>query len=76
MQAQGPPLPKVDVEGLYDNSLLKSIEAELDRATNAGSPNHGSTSRGPDVLSCGVDQESERGLPTAVVVRDTFTLPI
>jgi NitT/TauT family transport system substrate-binding protein len=31
MQAQGPPLPKVDVKGLYDNSLLKSIEAELDR---------------------------------------------
>ncbi|HVO96343.1 MAG TPA: hypothetical protein VMT22_26025, partial [Terriglobales bacterium] len=31
MQAQGPPLPKVDVKALYDNSLLKSIEAELDR---------------------------------------------
>jgi ABC-type nitrate/sulfonate/bicarbonate transport system substrate-binding protein len=31
MQAQGPPLPKVDVKSLYDNSLLKSIEAELDR---------------------------------------------
>ena len=31
MQAQGPPLPKVDVKGLYDNSLLKTIEAELDR---------------------------------------------
>ena len=31
MQAQGPPLPKVDVKALYDNSLLKMIEAELDR---------------------------------------------
>ena len=31
MQAQGPPLPRVDVKSLYDNSLLKSIEAELDR---------------------------------------------
>ena len=31
MQAQGPPLPKVDVKSLYDNSLLKTIEAELDR---------------------------------------------
>jgi hypothetical protein len=31
MQAQGPPLPKVDVKALYDNSLLKSIEAELQR---------------------------------------------
>jgi hypothetical protein len=31
MQAQGPPLPKVDVKGLYDNSLLKTIEAELER---------------------------------------------
>ncbi len=31
MQAQGPPLPKVDVKALYDNSLLKTIEAELDR---------------------------------------------
>jgi ABC-type nitrate/sulfonate/bicarbonate transport system substrate-binding protein len=27
MQAQGPPLPKVDVKSLYDNSLLKAIEA-------------------------------------------------
>jgi NitT/TauT family transport system substrate-binding protein len=31
MQAQGPPLPKVDVKGLYDNGLLKTIEAELER---------------------------------------------
>jgi hypothetical protein len=31
MQAQGPPLPKVDVKALYDNSLLKSIEADLDK---------------------------------------------
>ena len=31
MQAQGPPLPKVDVKGLYDNSLLKTIEAEMER---------------------------------------------
>ena len=31
MQAQGPPLPKVDIKSLYDNSLLKSIEADLDR---------------------------------------------
>ena len=31
MQAQGPPLPKVDVKALYDNSLLKTIEAELER---------------------------------------------
>ncbi|HTN70290.1 MAG TPA: ABC transporter substrate-binding protein [Methylomirabilota bacterium] len=28
MQAQGPPLPKVDVKTLYDNSLLKSLETE------------------------------------------------
>jgi len=31
MQAQGPPLPKVDVKALYDNSLLKTIEADQDR---------------------------------------------
>jgi ABC-type nitrate/sulfonate/bicarbonate transport system substrate-binding protein len=31
MQAQGPPLPKVDVKALYDNTLLKSIEVEFDR---------------------------------------------
>ncbi len=31
MQAQGPPLPKVDIKALYDNSLLKSIEAESER---------------------------------------------
>ena len=31
MQAQGPPLPKVDVRSLYDNSLLKTIEADLDK---------------------------------------------
>jgi NitT/TauT family transport system substrate-binding protein len=31
MQAQGPPLPKLDVKALYDNSLLKTIEADLDR---------------------------------------------
>jgi len=31
MQAQGPPLPKVDVKALYDNSLLKTIEAELEK---------------------------------------------
>ncbi len=31
MQAQGPPLPKVDVKALYDNSLLKSIEADLEK---------------------------------------------
>ena len=29
MQAQGPPLPKVDVRSLYDNSLLKTIEADM-----------------------------------------------
>ena len=29
MQAQGPPLPKVEMKSLYDNSLLKSIEAEM-----------------------------------------------
>ena len=28
MQAQGPPLPKVDVKGLFDNSLLKTLENE------------------------------------------------
>lgn len=28
MQATGPPLPKVDPKDLYDNSLLKSLEAE------------------------------------------------
>jgi ABC-type nitrate/sulfonate/bicarbonate transport system substrate-binding protein len=27
MQLQGPPLPKVDVKALFDNSLLKTIEA-------------------------------------------------
>lgn len=26
MQAQGPPLPKVDVKGIFDNSLLRSME--------------------------------------------------
>jgi len=31
MQAQGAPLPKVDVKALYDNGLLKTIEAGLDR---------------------------------------------
>ena len=31
MQAQGPPLPKFDVRSLYDNSLLKTIEADLDK---------------------------------------------
>jgi NitT/TauT family transport system substrate-binding protein len=31
MQAQGPPLPKVDVKALFDNSLLKTIEADLQR---------------------------------------------
>ena len=31
MQAQGPPLPKVDVKALYDNSLLKTIEADSER---------------------------------------------
>jgi ABC-type nitrate/sulfonate/bicarbonate transport system substrate-binding protein len=31
MQAQGPPLPKVDVKGFYDNSLLKAIEAEMEK---------------------------------------------
>ena len=31
MQAQGPPLPKVDVKTLYDNSLFKSSEVELER---------------------------------------------
>ena len=31
MQAQGPPLPKVDIKALYDNSLLKTIEAEMVR---------------------------------------------
>ena len=31
MQAQGLPLPKVEVKALYDNSLLKTIEADLDR---------------------------------------------
>jgi len=28
MQAQGPPLPKVDVKALFDNSLLKKLENE------------------------------------------------
>ena len=28
MQAVGPPLPKVDPKTLYDNSLLKGLEAE------------------------------------------------
>lgn len=28
MQAQGPPLPKVDLKALYDNSLLKGLENE------------------------------------------------
>jgi NitT/TauT family transport system substrate-binding protein len=28
MQNQGPPLPKVDPKSLYDNSLLKNLEAE------------------------------------------------
>ena len=28
MQAAGPPLPKVDPKTLYDNSLLKGLEAE------------------------------------------------
>ena len=32
MQAQGPPLPRVDVKSLHDNSLLKTIDAELARA--------------------------------------------
>ncbi len=31
MQAQGPPLPKVELKSLYDNSLLKTIEADVDR---------------------------------------------
>jgi NitT/TauT family transport system substrate-binding protein len=31
MQSQGPPLPKVDVKALFDNSLLKAIEADLQR---------------------------------------------
>jgi hypothetical protein len=29
MQAQGPPLPKVDVKALYDNSMLRSIESGM-----------------------------------------------
>jgi ABC-type nitrate/sulfonate/bicarbonate transport system substrate-binding protein len=28
MQLQGPPLPKVEIKALFDNSLLKAIEAE------------------------------------------------
>jgi hypothetical protein len=28
MQSQGPPLPKVDPKALYDNSVLKALEAE------------------------------------------------
>jgi len=28
MQALGPPLPKVDLKTLYDNGLLKGLEAE------------------------------------------------
>jgi len=28
MQAQGPPLPKVDVKALFDNRLLKGLESE------------------------------------------------
>jgi NitT/TauT family transport system substrate-binding protein len=31
MQQQGPPLPKVDVKSLYDNSLLKAIDVESER---------------------------------------------
>ena len=27
MQAQGPPVPKVDIKSLYDNSILKAIES-------------------------------------------------
>ena len=26
MQAQGPPLPQVDVKGIFDNSYLKALE--------------------------------------------------
>ena len=26
MQSQGPPLPKVEVKNIYDNSLLKALE--------------------------------------------------
>jgi len=29
MQAQGPPLPKVEMKSLYDNSMLRSIEAGM-----------------------------------------------
>ncbi len=29
MQAQGPPLPKVDTNSLYDNSILKTIESGM-----------------------------------------------
>jgi NitT/TauT family transport system substrate-binding protein len=29
MQAQGPPLPKVDIKSLYDNSILKAIESGM-----------------------------------------------
>ena len=29
MQAQGPPLPKVNIKSLYDNSLLRSIESGM-----------------------------------------------
>ncbi len=31
MQQQGPPLPKVEMKSLYDNSLLKTIETDVDR---------------------------------------------
>jgi hypothetical protein len=39
MQAEGLPLPKVDVKSLFDNSLLKTIEAEFRaRSTPVGLP--------------------------------------
>jgi NitT/TauT family transport system substrate-binding protein len=31
MQQQGPPLPKVEMKSLYDNSLLKNIDSESER---------------------------------------------
>ena len=35
MQAQGPPLPKVDVKGIFDNSYLKALETSglIDKLT-------------------------------------------
>jgi hypothetical protein len=40
MQVKGPPLPKVDVKALFDNSLLKGLENEgfVDRLSRGETP--------------------------------------